>query len=121
MKIDVQVFITRNKEGHIVDYEPITDCYSEVQISIDAENITLESISEVLLSGNSVEAQWLLKAFNDGKGYTTSGEAKDLVVEYLDDAVAAAVKELINKLPRKSKGSSKGELKRITLQKEDFN
>ncbi|MHA1718739.1 MAG: hypothetical protein ACTSWX_10715 [Promethearchaeota archaeon] len=49
-----------------------------------------------------------------------SGEAKDKVHEYIDEAVAKAVKELIDKLPRKSKGSSKGELKRITIQVDDF-
>ena len=49
-----------------------------------------------------------------------SGEAKDKVHEYIDLAVGAAVKELIDKLPRKSKGSSKGELKRITIQLDDF-
>lgn len=82
MKIDVQIFITRNTKGHIVDYEPISDCYSEVQVSIDKEDITLESVSKVLLSGNSWEAQKLLKAYNDGKGYTSQGEAKDLVGSY---------------------------------------
>lgn len=49
-----------------------------------------------------------------------AGDAKDNVYEYLDKAVEAAVKELINKLPRKSKGQSKGELKRITIQRQDF-
>jgi histone H3/H4 len=49
-----------------------------------------------------------------------SGDAKDKLAEYLDNAVAAATKELIEKLPRKSKGASKGELKRITIQQNDF-
>lgn len=49
-----------------------------------------------------------------------AGAAKEKVAEYLDKAVAAAVKDLIAKLPRKSKGDSKGELKRITIQDEDF-
>ena len=49
-----------------------------------------------------------------------AGDAKDKMAEYLDQAIEKAAKELINKLPRKSKGSEKGELKRITLQLEDF-
>jgi len=49
-----------------------------------------------------------------------SGEAKDKVHEFIDLAVGVAVKELIDKLPRKSKGASKGELKRITIQLDDF-
>ncbi|WP_457919052.1 hypothetical protein [Candidatus Lokiarchaeum ossiferum] len=49
-----------------------------------------------------------------------AGDAKEKVNEYLDKAIEAAVKELIDKLPRKSKGSSKGELKRITIQTQDF-
>ncbi|MHA1672641.1 MAG: hypothetical protein ACTSYI_03355 [Promethearchaeota archaeon] len=56
----------------------------------------------------------------EDKKIRIAGDAKDLVHEYLDKAVAAAAKELIDKLPRKSKGSSKGELKRITIQKDDF-
>jgi formaldehyde-activating enzyme involved in methanogenesis len=49
-----------------------------------------------------------------------SGDAKDKLAEYLDEAIAEAVKHLIEKLPRKTKGSEKGELKRITLQMTDF-
>jgi len=49
-----------------------------------------------------------------------SGEAKDKINKYLDDAIEAAVKVLIEKLPRKSKGGNKGELKRITIKPEDF-
>jgi hypothetical protein len=49
-----------------------------------------------------------------------SGEAKGAVAKYLDEAVEKAVKELIDKLPRKSKGDKKGELKRITINLEDF-
>jgi histone H3/H4 len=49
-----------------------------------------------------------------------AGEAKEKVAEYLDKAVETAIKDIINKLPRKSKGDSKGELKRITIQAEDF-
>lgn len=56
----------------------------------------------------------------EDKKIRISGDAKDLVHEYLDNAVAEAAKELINKLPRKSKGGHKGELKRITIQAEDF-
>ena len=49
-----------------------------------------------------------------------AGDAKEKVNEYLDKAIEAAVKELIAKLPRKSKGQSKGDLKRITIQVDDF-
>ncbi len=56
----------------------------------------------------------------DDKKIRIAGDAKDLVYEFLDKAVQQACKDLIDKLPRKSKGSNKGELKRITLQPEDF-
>ena len=49
-----------------------------------------------------------------------SADAKDKVYEYLDKKVEEAVKVLIDKLPRKSKGDSKGELKRITILPEDL-
>jgi histone H3/H4 len=49
-----------------------------------------------------------------------SGDAKDHLAEYFDKAVEKAVKDLIDKLPRKSKGAEKGQLKRITIQEEDF-
>ena len=49
-----------------------------------------------------------------------AGEAKEKLAEYLDKAIETATKDLIDKLPRKSKGKEKGQLKRITLQTEDF-
>ncbi len=49
-----------------------------------------------------------------------AGDAKDLVYEYIDKAIGEACQEMINKLPRKSKGPSKGQLKRITLKPDDF-
>jgi hypothetical protein len=56
----------------------------------------------------------------EGTKIRISGEAKVDVAKYLDGAVEKAVKELIDKLPRKSKGDKKGELKRITILPEDF-
>lgn len=49
-----------------------------------------------------------------------AGDAKEKLAEYLDKAIESAAKELIDKLPRKSKGNEKGQLKRITIQNEDF-
>lgn len=49
-----------------------------------------------------------------------SGDAKDDLAEYLDKAIEQAAKDLIDKLPRKSKGKEKGELKRITIKTEDL-
>lgn len=49
-----------------------------------------------------------------------SKDAKEVVAKYLDDAVAKAITEIIAKLPRKEKGDNKGELKRITIQADDF-
>lgn len=49
-----------------------------------------------------------------------SSDAKEKVHEYLDSKIEEGVKELIDKLPRKSKGKQKGELKRITLMPDDF-
>jgi len=49
-----------------------------------------------------------------------SAEAKDLVHKFLDEKVAEGVKEILDKLPRKTKGDSKGELKRITVFPSDF-
>jgi len=70
--------------------------------------------------------KWILSSkvrglfvFEDQK-VRISGDAKDKVMEYLDKAVEKGVKELIDKLPKKSKGPEKGELKRITLQLEDL-
>ena len=41
------------------------------------------------------------------------------VLQYLDDLVVAGVGQLIEMLPRKSKGDRKGELKRITIAQKD--
>lgn len=55
----------------------------------------------------------------EGTKIRISSEAQEAVYEYLDNAVAKAVKELIGKLPKVSKGANKGSLKRITIKKED--
>ncbi|MHA1729763.1 MAG: hypothetical protein ACTSWY_13695 [Promethearchaeota archaeon] len=49
-----------------------------------------------------------------------SADAKDKIYKFLDSKVVEGVEELIAKLPRKSKGSNKGDLKRITILNEDF-
>lgn len=49
-----------------------------------------------------------------------SADAKEKVFEYLDGKVKEGVIELIEKLPRKTKGEHKGKLKRITLLSDDF-
>ena len=49
-----------------------------------------------------------------------SAGAMSKVMEYLDNKVDEGVKELIAKLPTKTKGEHKGELKRITILEEDF-
>ena len=49
-----------------------------------------------------------------------SADAKDKVYKYLDGKVAEGVGEILDKLPRKTKGESKGELKRITIFPTDF-
>ncbi|MHA1734502.1 MAG: hypothetical protein ACTSU5_21395 [Promethearchaeota archaeon] len=56
----------------------------------------------------------------NGEKVRISGAAKSLVLKYLDDKVKEGVQELIDKLPKKSKGKNKGLLKRITIQAEDF-
>ncbi|MHA1342076.1 MAG: hypothetical protein ACTSRZ_19810 [Promethearchaeota archaeon] len=57
---------------------------------------------------------------HEGTKIRISAEAKPLVFQYLDNKVEEAVKELIAKLPTKSKGEHKGELKRITILPEDL-
>ncbi len=70
--------------------------------------------------------KWVLSSkvrglfISEGQKVRISGEAKDKVMEYLDKAVEKGVKDLIEKLPKKSKGPEKGGLKRITLQLEDL-
>ncbi|UYP45772.1 hypothetical protein NEF87_002057 [Candidatus Lokiarchaeum ossiferum] len=56
---------------------------------------------------------------NDQK-IRVSGDAKEKLAEFLDKAIEKAAEEMINKLPRKTKGEGKGQLKRITFQLEDF-
>jgi hypothetical protein len=49
-----------------------------------------------------------------------SGDTKEIFVEFFDNMIKEAVKQLIDKIPRKSKGDEKGELKRITIFREDI-
>ena len=78
----------------------------EIKMPYTAKYIRISKIRELLIEGETK--------------IRIAGDAKEKVAEFLDLAVGAAVKEIINKLPRKSKGSSKGELKRITIQAADF-
>ncbi len=55
-----------------------------------------------------------------GKKIRVSGDAKDSVYKFLDEKIREACQDLVNKLPRKSKGPEKGHLKRITLKEDDF-
>lgn len=57
---------------------------------------------------------------HDDQKIRVSGDAKEKLAEYLDNAIENATIEMINKLPRKTKGEGKGQLKRITFQVEDF-
>lgn len=56
----------------------------------------------------------------DGTKIRISSDATQVVNEYLDKAVAKAIKELIGKIPKVTKGPNKGSLKRITIKKEDI-
>ena len=49
-----------------------------------------------------------------------SSNVKNLFGQFITGKVNNTVKELISKLPRRSKGQSKGELKRITIMVKDF-
>jgi hypothetical protein len=71
-----------------------------------AKYIRISKIKELLIEGDTK--------------IRVAGDAKGRLAEFFDLAVGVAAKELINKLPRKSKGKEKGSLKRITLQVGDF-
>lgn len=55
-----------------------------------------------------------------GTSIRIAGDAKAKVAEFIDTAVADAVKELIKKLPRISRGENAGKLSRVTIQAKDF-
>ena len=49
-----------------------------------------------------------------------SGEARNILAYYLDLKVHEGVRDIINKLPRVSKGNRKDQLKRITIYQDEF-
>ena len=53
-------------------------------------------------------------------GIRRAGDVKDSVIKWLDKQVEANIQQIIDVLPKKSKGKSKGELKRKTIMKEDM-
>ncbi len=53
-------------------------------------------------------------------GIRRAGDAKDSVLKWLDKKVEDNIQEIIDALPKKSKGKSKGELKRKTIMVEDI-
>ncbi len=61
-----------------------------------------------------------VQAYFKEKGIRVSGDAKPKVIELLNNSVEAALNEVIDKLPKFSKGEHKGELKRKTIKPEDL-
>jgi len=51
-------------------------------------------------------------------GIRRAGDVKDGVIKWLDKQVEANIQQIIDVLPKKSKGKSKGELKRKTIMKD---
>ncbi|MHA1766270.1 MAG: toll/interleukin-1 receptor domain-containing protein [Promethearchaeota archaeon] len=49
-----------------------------------------------------------------------AGEAKPLFAYHMDIRIIDAIREIIDQLPRRTRGESKGQLKRITIMKRDF-
>lgn len=88
---------------------PVEDAEDEQAVS--AIYVRMTKVKSLLVEGENADATKL----------RVSNDAKPLFARYLDNAVKNAVKAIIAKLPRKSKGDAKGELKRITLNAEDFN
>ncbi len=54
------------------------------------------------------------------KGIRISGESKPKIVDMLNSAVVAEIDKIIEKLPKFSKGQSKGDLKRKTIKLDDL-
>lgn len=80
-----------------------------------------ENKSEETYSAEFVKPSKIKKLLFDGEQQIrVSKVGKVELMKYLDNAVVDAVKAIINKLPRKSKGENKGELSRITIMPEDF-
>ncbi len=98
-----EVFIMSEKSEAKAEKAPSKDAYV-------SKYVRISKIKEILKDGEGENVVSI----------RVSSDAKPKVAQYLDEAVEKAVKELINKIPRKSKGDAKGELKRITILPEDF-
>ena len=61
-----------------------------------------------------------MKTRHKEKGIRVSGESKRTIIDTLNKAVEDGIDKIIEKLPRLSKGQSKGELKRKTIMLEDL-
>ncbi len=78
------------------------------------------------ISNKDVKANWIMSSkvgnafWINGQQIRISSEIRNKVIHYLDHKVEEGVEEIINCLPRKSRGPQKNQLKRITLQAEDL-
>jgi uncharacterized spore protein YtfJ len=54
------------------------------------------------------------------KGIRVAGEAKQKIIEKINQMIPAELDKIIDKLPKFTKGQSKGEAKRKTLKAEDI-
>ena len=76
-------------------------------------------MSEKVSDNQFVRATYVKNALKR-EGLRLSSDAKDKLLEYLNNKVMEGIQEVKNKLPRFTKGPRKDELKRTTIRIEDF-
>lgn len=99
----------------------------EVEVVEDADAETAENENESgkyisqYIKFTTIKPLFSVKEGDKDVQVRISGNARELVKKYLDDKIVEGVNEILSKLPRKTKGEQKGNLKRFTIRDTDLN
>ena len=111
--------------GQLMDFLPKVSRGANVG---NLKRITLldRDLSTITATANENTPQWIHSSkirplfINQGQKIRVGGDAKKKVLAFLDQQAEEGVRELINMIPKKSRGAQKGELRRITILPKDL-
>jgi hypothetical protein len=100
------------------DVEEVTDVKEDVDDSAETEE-SGDYVSRYI-KFSVIKELFKIQDGDNTVQVRIAGTAKNAVKKYLDNKIVEGVTELLDKLPRKSKGDMKGQLKRFTIRDTDL-
>lgn len=80
MKVKVEAFVIRHKRTmEIIDIQPISDMYSNVEVTYYPDVVTLDEVKEAVKGWGDLTKKDVYFNMLEGRPFTLSCEAKDAV------------------------------------------